>query len=136
MKKLLALLGLLLAFLPVEGLMADATTDIQLPKMTATEALSIAQKLLQPEKAEKGTVTVVAIDWCKVPPSHSFATRIPGNGTVWLRMQPVGKESSDEWAWFVTYIAHDDKKASRSDQLGVICISDEGQVELMAGVRF
>ncbi len=106
--------------------------EVPVPKLTATQALAIAQKRLSNAK----NFTLVGIEWCK---ASDFKPRF-SDGTQYS----PGNDHADEYSWFVTYVYRDEEVADAFKKMGItrqfnavsiVRINNDGQVASFVGFR-
>jgi len=103
----------------------QALAAVPLPKLSAAEALDIANKLRH-SRAPFDISTIVSIDWCK---SSDFRPRyVDGADLVGL--------DNDAYAWFVTYIEPPNGPApAHVRSVVIVRVYDDGQAAFIARIR-
>lgn len=105
--------------------------DIPRPKLSATQAMAIAERLGTP-----AGYTLVAVDWCK---ASDFKPRY-SDGTQWS----PGSDHPDDYSWFLTYVFKDADidRVEKSigvthefNSVAVVRIEDDGQRGALIGWR-
>jgi hypothetical protein len=101
----------------------QALAAVPLPKLSAPEALEIANKFRHSRTPSDGSA-IVAIDWCK---SSDFWPHYI-DGTTWEGLNSGG------YAWFVTYIEPPSGPA-KTRSVSIIRVTDDGVADFVPGVR-
>ncbi len=98
------------------------TPDVPPAKLTAVEALELANKQI-PKDAP---LRVVAIEWCQ---TSKFQPRI-SDGT-----QYDFQEAPEEWSWFVTFVDAKPDMARNPFPVHVIRVRNNRTTEIPSGTR-
>src|ERR1700723_3551704 len=96
----------------------QALAAVPLPKLSAREALDIANKFRHSRTPSDGSA-IVATDWCK---SSDFQPRL-SDGSDWSVL-----DDKDAYAWFVTYL-EPPQGYSRIRSISIIRIKDDGKAD-------
>lgn len=99
-----------------------AVPDIPSSKLTAIEALELANKRLPKESK----LQVVAVEWCQ--PSK-FQPRI-SDGTQYHFL-----EAPEEWSWIITLVDMGPDKANNPFPVSIIRVRSDGRTEVPIGTR-
>lgn len=108
--------------------------EIPIPKLTATQALAIAQHHM----TNFTNYTLVAIEWCN---STTFQPRF-SDGTHYT----PANDHPNEYSWFVTYVYKEEVIDKLDSEMGlnrhrrfnsvlVERIKDDGQIGILIGTR-
>jgi hypothetical protein len=101
----------------------EALAAVRLPKLSAAEALDIANKLRRSRTPSDGS-TIVAIDWCK---SSDFRPRyVDGSDYMGL--------NNDTYAWFITYIEPLNGPA-HVRSIAIVRVYDNGRADFVPSAR-